>query len=85
MPMRNYIVPLHSFPHGIFNVLVPKTVDDGVYHRNHQSRDYGHHLVLVQGVAGTRSHVHEETRTIEEGPSSQMRGTGAEGLGRPSS
>lgn len=81
MPMKNYIIPLHSFPHGIFNVLVPKTVDDGIYHRNHQSRDY----VLVQGVAGTRSHVLEETRTIEEGPSSQMRGTGAEGLGPSSS
>lgn len=71
MPMRNYIVPLHSFPHGIFNVLVPKTVDDAIYHRDHQSGDCGRHLVPVQGAAGTRPHVHEETRAVEEGPSGQ--------------
>lgn len=80
MPMRKYVVPFHSFPHGIFNVLISEAIDNGVHQRNHHSIEYRHYLVLAEGISGTGSHVHEETRAIEEGHSSQVRCAAAEGL-----
>ena len=66
----------------IFNVLVPKAVDDGIYIGISRAVNMDTTLSLP-GSSWNSARVHEETSTGGEGPSSQMRRTGAEGLGPP--
>jgi hypothetical protein len=70
----------YQFSHGIFNFLVPETIDEGVQHRDHHSVEHRHHFVLVSRVSGPGHHIDECNGPIEQDDSSEMGGAGRKSL-----
>ena len=59
-----HIFPKHSF-HCLMHIFIPQTVDDGIQHGNHDGVKYRHNHVMVQRIAGTWSHIHEEDGSMK--------------------
>ena len=69
-----YFVDKPMFPrhflHCLFDIFVPQTIDDGIQHGNYDGVKYRHDHVMIQGIAGSGSHLHKENRAMKNGHSS---------------
>ncbi|KAM5248379.1 uncharacterized protein ACOB6Z_010537 [Ctenodactylus gundi] len=59
------------------------TVDDWIQHGDHHGVKHRHHHVVLQGVAGAGSHVHEEDCPVVNGHAGQVRATRGEHFSPP--
>lgn len=76
--MRNMFSP--SFPHGLFYLLIPQTVDQGIQHGDH-CVEHRHYFNLVRWMALLwYDDINKCNCPIKQGDCGEVRGTGGEGL-----
>lgn len=70
----------HQFPHGLFYLLIPQTVDQGIQHGDDHCVKHRHHFNLAGWMAWLWYDINKCNCPIKQGDCGEVGGTVGEGL-----